>query len=545
VKNPATPCAFLLLLSLVAPGCGDDDAAGSDAGASHHGEEAGGGGAGAGSTSSGASSAGGTGGAGGSPVDDFDVPAPAVTWASCELEDGTDIECADVPVPLDWSDLDGPTMTVRAYRRLAATETPRGSLTFLEGGPDNSGGIGRFASQYDETRHPDLDLLGIDHRGTGASGPLQCAAPSDPPDDDCLTELQAAHPERIAATTTSAAALDVVAIAHWFGRGSSRLLFGWSYGTYWAHRAVSLAPHAWDGLVLDSPCDVIEGCPAARRDLTQDAVNRAILAHCDEDASCSARLSAPTLEVAERVIAAADAGACSLAEDVGLDGVGMRRALSQLASDATFLVPALLFRYERCSAEDGEVFANVAATLDWADTLLPSLPDFSLPTNYHVSRAEFWDAATTVADTEAAFRTTVASNGASMRWAERFATWPWPVPDVDDGLHAWSVRTVPTLVLLGAIDASTPAALVAPLRDELGPGSTFVELPFARHVESARDTPAGRCASSLVEAFLDAPGASLDDGCAAAAESEQRASIFAPVDSTTQFWFGTTSIYGD
>ncbi|NUO48445.1 MAG: hypothetical protein HOV80_06280 [Polyangiaceae bacterium] len=517
---------WLLVPTLVvASACGDDDPARvTSTGGGGGGEPSGGGGGG------------------------IDVPpAPDITWSACPASDTPGFACADVPVPLDWSNLEGASMLVRIRRHEASTDPPRGSVWMLEGGP---GAPGSWILPYaldTAAAHPDLDVLVVEHRGTGTSGPLICTEPTDPPTASCLDALLAEDATRIAATSTTASARDVATIARWFGRGDAQLLYGRSYGTYWAHRVVSVDPGAFDAVILDSPCDAVAGCPAAHRDVQTDAVARSFLARCDADPVCAAKLTGGAIAFAENVVAAADAGACQAAVDAGLTGTRLRLARARRAGarDMRSLAPALLHRVDRCSAEDAPVFAHLSGWLDIVEGALAASPDFSLPTNYHVMRSEFWEEGATVAGAEAELATTIAASGASVRWAQAFAAWPWPVVEVDPALHSWALESVPALVISGGLDSSTPASLIAPLESQLAAGSSFVRLEYATHVASAYENPSGACARTMIDAFLDAPGAPLDSSCIATADAAELATLFAVDESAALQAFGTASAYGD
>lgn len=493
----------------------------------------GGGGAGAGED--------GAGGAGGEAF----LPAPEITWVACENEDVPGFSCADVPVPLDWANPNGATTSVRMRRMPASVDPPRGSVWLLEGGPGAPGAWMLSFAARTAAAHPDLDVMVVDHRGTGGSGELRCEPSTDPPTASCLAELLAEHgADRIGAVSTTAAARDVAALTRWFGRGESQILYGRSYGTYWAHRVVSLDPKPFTGLVLDSPC-AAGGCPAATRDAEVDLVGRKLLALCDLDPTCASRLPGGAEAFAEGVVSAADAGACAGAAATGFDGERLRHALGRLVGSQTSraLVPAILFRYQRCSSEDVLALQNLALYLETFDMYAASAPGFSQPTNYHISRSEFWDPSFTVADAEAQLEGTIIATGASVRWARAFASWPWPVVEVEPTLHDWHFPAAPTLVIVGGLDAATPAHLVADVPASLGPGSTYLELALADHVSSVDETPSGACARDTLDAFFDDPTAALDLGCAAAAETAERPALFEPDAETTLLLFGTASAY--
>ena len=61
---------------------------------------------------------------------------PQITWAAC----GPQLECASVPVPLDWAHPNGPAIALAVARHLASHPGQRiGSLFVNPGGPGDSG----------------------------------------------------------------------------------------------------------------------------------------------------------------------------------------------------------------------------------------------------------------------------------------------------------------------------------------------------------------------------------------------------------------------
>ncbi len=101
-----------------------------------------------------------------------------IAWAGC-ADDG--VQCADLTVPLDWSQPAGETITV-ALTRSRASGTRVGSLVFNPGGP---GVPARpTVEQYRQVIGPTLaqafDFVGMDPRGVGASRPAV----------ECLTDAE-------------------------------------------------------------------------------------------------------------------------------------------------------------------------------------------------------------------------------------------------------------------------------------------------------------------------------------------------------------------
>ncbi|WP_304453824.1 alpha/beta fold hydrolase [Nocardiopsis sp. YSL2] len=199
-----------------------------------------------------------------------------VDWTRCEEEVLQTLECADIEVPLDYTDPEGPRATVAISRRVASDpDRRRGILLTNPGGP---GGAGRIVPVSpaeangsgilgDDRVAEVYDLIGMDPRGTGASSPrLDCGAalPLVPPrpDDSEFSGItrgtiayqracdQADGDLRPHMTTANTARdMDVVRAA--LGEETVNYL-GWSYGTYLGAVYGSLFPGRLDRSVLDS-----------------------------------------------------------------------------------------------------------------------------------------------------------------------------------------------------------------------------------------------------------------------------------------------------
>lgn len=489
--------------------------------------------------SSGASGGGAGGGGGEGPT--WEVPpSPEITWEPCD-EGGLSIACAHVPVPVDWSEPTGAATTI-FVRRIEATEPVEGSVWLLEGGPGAPGAWILSYAEHIHATHPALDVFIPDHRGTGSSTPLACTPITDPPTSACLESLPQEH---LLHTNTTSAAFDVAAIASWTAREDHVLLYGRSYGTYWAHRTVSVAASVFAGLVLDSPCDPVDGCPSIHRDAEVDVVGRTLLSHCENDPACAAHITGDAATFASDVIADADAGTCAGAASAGLGGVRLRHLLARLLAyeDGRGLVPAVLVRYARCDAADVAALTTLHTYFEELDELIGALPDFSVPTNYQVMFAEWWDPSFTSDDAEAQLTETVTASGASLRWASAFEAGGWSAPPRDPALRAWSIDQVPTLVLVGGLDSATPAASLEDSRPLLEPHSSWKELAYAGHVDSAGEGAYGECARALIDGFLSVPGAAVEDACIAQVDAARADQILAVSEGTTMMMLGTASAY--
>ncbi|NJQ05696.1 alpha/beta fold hydrolase, partial [Streptomyces lonarensis] len=117
------------------------------------------------------------------------APPPEPLWGDCARGpqdtrgarlDAAGLRCAEVTVPVDHADPDGPTLTL-AVSRLAATADDGGDGPLLVngGGPggrglhlplDAAAALGETAARY--------DLIGMDPRGIGRSAPVDCGWPT-------------------------------------------------------------------------------------------------------------------------------------------------------------------------------------------------------------------------------------------------------------------------------------------------------------------------------------------------------------------------------
>ncbi|MFD9935607.1 alpha/beta hydrolase [Streptomyces massasporeus] len=205
-----------------------------------------------------------------------------LAWKSCVLgpddPTGKELEqagarCADVTVPLDYSDPGGRTITI-AISRIRATDTGRrvGPLLLNGGGP---GGPSLGDPPWVRAAMKDVaaryDVVGVDPRFIGRSTPLDCrwptgsawrgagadragfdrmAAFSEDLADRCRTHAGDALPH--ATTRNTARDMDVVRAA----LGERRISYlGYSYGSYLGEVYTSMFPRRTDRVVLDGVID--------------------------------------------------------------------------------------------------------------------------------------------------------------------------------------------------------------------------------------------------------------------------------------------------
>jgi pimeloyl-ACP methyl ester carboxylesterase len=209
-----------------------------------------------------------------------ETPAPTVTWGACP-DDVPDplkqLQCALVPVPLDYSDPDGTMIDIMISRLASASpEDRRGILVLNPGGPGESGltqpiALAKLGLPLNVQNA--YDLIGMDTRGIHHSAPISCGftveqnytgAVPHYAADSAAVAAEAEIVKGIAAqcaandvngtmahitTANTARDLDVIREA----LGEEKLSFyGVSYGTALGAAYASLFPDRSDRIVLDS-----------------------------------------------------------------------------------------------------------------------------------------------------------------------------------------------------------------------------------------------------------------------------------------------------
>ncbi|MDN4472073.1 alpha/beta hydrolase [Demequina zhanjiangensis] len=114
------------------------------------------------------------------PADASAYYEQTLDWSSCG-----DFECANVEVPLDWTDPGGESIEIAINRAPATSSDARvGSLLINPGGPGGSGldFLEYFTSYYGDSVAAAYDVIGFDPRGVGESTGIECG------DGDVLDE---------------------------------------------------------------------------------------------------------------------------------------------------------------------------------------------------------------------------------------------------------------------------------------------------------------------------------------------------------------------
>ena len=208
-----------------------------------------------------------------------DSPAAALEWREC----GSRFQCAEMEVPLDYDQPDGPTITIALNRRPAADPERRlGALAFNPGGPGASGKeIVTYLLLPEEVRNR-FDIIGFDPRGVGDSDGLDCHThlqeiyDLDPTMEDqadentfvdvsqrFVDECEARHADVLPHLGTENVARDLDRIRAALGDEQLNYV-GYSYGTSIGQQYARLFPERVRTMILDGVVDQeVDGLTAA------------------------------------------------------------------------------------------------------------------------------------------------------------------------------------------------------------------------------------------------------------------------------------------
>ncbi|GAA5186779.1 alpha/beta fold hydrolase [Rugosimonospora acidiphila] len=484
-------------------------------------------------------------------------PASATSRSSCPELPGVQSNCGTIEVPLDRADpAAGQTAIRYLLLRHRGTGKSAGTVALNEGGP----GIAwipalaqqpqAFLAEFGAILNTH-DLLLMDPRGTGGSGPRQCRAlsiTSIPSVRSQLVDAVAACGRELGTDTrfytTAATADDLDAVRAHLGIGKLDLL-GESYGTYLMTVYAGRHPERVHSVILSSamPLDL---------DMWQrtnaQAMRRAIDLMCQRSGgTCDGnRVLADLGTLADRLHTRpvpynAPDGPRTM-DDTALaaityDLVGVRDQMGQLpgmvtaalhgdyaplttAAAAVFPPPPSDQAPRQAgpstpptgsTSSDGQAADQVYGLVTWASVSCndyPTLWDRRAPvptrTHQYDQARDRLNQATFAPFTPQAWTDGIYNAGNfCLRWPDR---------DVAAQATDLPLPNVPVLVLSGDLDANTPTADGRAAAQQY-PHAQLIEVPNTGHVPEA-DPQANSCVTGLQSEFL-ATGKVTDTGCLA------------------------------
>ena len=265
------------------------------------------------------------------PPDSAATTAPAaavaaIAWTPCD----PGLECAKVPVPMDWMNPSGEKIQLAVIRHKASKPDQRiGSIFFNPGGPGDTGvgAVKGAADDLDAWGNGRFDIVSWDPRGTYGSSPIRCFT------DDAseaafwkdakvpyTPEASVAYQQRVldlakrcgevmgpllSHVSTADTARDIDALRA--GLGEDKITYaGLSYGTVLGQTYLNMFPQHVRAMMLDS---VVDGVPYTKsaedrqRDRNStDEVYDQFAKLCDEAGPTTCKLAGhPGQTTAQRV----------------------------------------------------------------------------------------------------------------------------------------------------------------------------------------------------------------------------------------------------
>ena len=469
-----------------------------------------------------------------------------VIWSACD--DGkSDEACATIQFPADYTNPETSTRYPLRIRRLYRGKSARAQVWLLHGGPGGSA-VGEFAGLTFAARDflPDVSFYALDHRGVGGQTRLVC--PGEDPESEagraitevewsaCVPHLKEKWGDTLDQITTSNSARDLERAITLVDDPAPVFLWGESYGAYHALRTLQLFPEVARGII-------IEGIAAPNVSITtysQDvnSIGLDLLKRCQEDATCVARLGPDPVKRYSDVLDAVDGGHCA---QLGANRQFFRQFLAALINAGPpyrDLIPALIYRLERCNEGDIAVWSHIYRKLFPADTAAdPEDASPSYPLFFHVALSEMWpDAAPSFETAALAEEAYLFTTELTARTAQRADTWPiYPKPK-ENGVAP--VYDGPLLMLQGNLDPATPHFRAEYLAQTYkAPGQHWVLFKDGPHTMVRRSEQ--DCGLSLLRAFVSDPRGSLDTSCADTATLLD----FDGSNAVNQLLFGTSSAW--
>ena len=424
-------------------------------------------------------------------LSESDTSPFTIVFESC----GGVVECAIVQVPMDYADPDDKTVDLHLTRR-PATGEPIGTLFMNPGGP--GGSAEQMIRDLQFAPQPLLErfhIVGIDPRGTGKSGAIDCntnwnedaTTPLTPEDglaDDLdawvedFAEMAAVCEERygidyLASLTTENAARDMETIRVALGDEPLNYL-GYSYGTAIGSVYATLFPDSIRSMILDAavPTNPPDGTSGDRATDIEQALMRL-------EQSCELWTECPLEDVA--LLDAIDEVRQIL---VATGSIGpLELDTYEIAVEALIYAPATM----------PDVARGLAQALNGRGVTLAEMGDFfrtplAVGDGFEeyagayaaIVCADGWtmESGTVPELLPEAERTQAAAPRFGPRWDVPCDLWPVSGSGIAEVDYTGST---PILVVGNTHDAITPLAWGADLAEDLGPNATLLTWDGSGH----------------------------------------------------------------
>jgi pimeloyl-ACP methyl ester carboxylesterase len=430
-----------------------------------------------------------------------------------------ELECAGIEVPLDWDDSDSPMIQIAVFRVRAAAADRVGQIWLLDGGPGGSGLGFIEPSLVEPLRDAGFDVVVPAHRGT-LSPRLRCTSPGT---SLCRAQLDDEWGDGLRHFSTLQAAADLGELIERSRTDDDgrTLVYGLSYGTFWAQYYLTKHPDQVDGVILDSVLPM--NTAVLEQEALQQELAVALLQRCVDDPECGGAVGFGSGEdFAAAVVEVIESGECGSFAGTSWLASGLRQRFGMLLNTGRVrsFMPLIAAMLHRCTPEL-TALANSAMTALWQEAHALEAPAPALPlTSWsgtapgHMLEPEFYysqelgavvistsvlpddgDPYTPLAEAEKHLVTL----GFGQMFLSNYDLWG-DIPNAP--VPAQEIAEVPVLVLNGTFDLQTPSPWAQKVSTALG--QPFVEFDDAAHgvvIEGSADGSSVACGRSLMLSF--------------------------------------------
>lgn len=475
-----------------------------------------------------------------------DNNSDTLVWKSCTFSpqiqttriSGT-IECSQTPVPLNWDDNTSQKIQ-HTVIRIQSKNPAKGQIWLLDGGPGGSGVAYLDQEQLALFDSENWDIYIPVHRGTGGPDALTCSTPSEQDDEiaqirACFTQLQQQYGDSLQYFNAYGAARDLgSAISKTSQPADKVIVFGSSYGTYWAQRYLQFYPDQADAVILDGILDL--GSDIEREFIHQDDVGASLLKLCDENTRCRNELGRPAAQLLRDIYTRTGSDRCSLltTEEGLADAKDTLNGL--LPEEFNILIPVVIKLLDRCEQADINTLEQLVQALNGDDeeqeqsrrttsstqTANPDTIDLSTITDFNdalsnnVIYTEIYRPVQNADEIEAQSMNLLFSSQAAA--GDRFALQDiWKVAKSSVNTDLGNVN-LPVLMLQGALDPQTVPAWADWTKAKLpGTYQHLVMFPHAKHgvIEDSFLNDGSNCGARIMQQFINDPYTTLDTSCVA------------------------------
>ena len=282
---------------------------------------------------------------------------PPISFMPCPISGvNAPLECGWINFPARRDVTGSKDMAIGLWRILSG-DPNAAQVWLLNGGPGGPGSDFASLHQYFRQFSRPVDMYMLDHRGTGNSEYLDCPNAVRSARDQatfsaaCSDEVYQQWGDDLFGFSSTESSKDLGALIDIFSTDETTVvIYGGSYGSYWAHRYLQIFPDQADAVITDGNC-ISSSCTFTHIDREKQEVVKAVLEECDGDETCNTHYPeeiSTGLELYKLAVEKAKAG--ELCRELS------QRQLNAILLALPFMepnfIPPVLTRAVRCNESD-------------------------------------------------------------------------------------------------------------------------------------------------------------------------------------------------